>query len=246
MGKAIPKPHNINNAPKELMEEDFPDSLFKAAFKITNNGMAILDRAIPLEVNNQFLWIVKRTREEVIGKDLMQYVYKDDLERAKEEMIKNREVVYEVRYTKGDGTLGHLELRGHPIVYKGKKCRLLIIRENEMLYNFANSDDKKKILFIKTDSRLTRIRTKDIIYIEALKDYVNIYSVDNKYVIRSTMKGIEDKLPADRFARVHRSFIVAVGKVSTIDHAKVLLENGASVPLGGLYKEQFLEKLNMV
>ena len=60
------------------------------------------------------------------------------------------------------------------------------------------------------------------------------------------MKGIEDKLPADRFARVHRSFIVAVDKVSTIDHAKVLLENGASVPFGGLYKEQFLEKINMV
>ncbi|HTB30434.1 MAG TPA: response regulator [Bacteroidia bacterium] len=119
-------------------------------------------------------------------------------------------------------------------------------RENEMLYKLAKSDDKKSILFIKSDSKLIKLKTKDILYIEALKDYVNIYTVDNKFVIRSTMKGIQDKLPADKFARVHRSFIVAVDKVSTIDHAIVVMENNATVPLGGLYKDEFLEKINTV
>jgi two-component system, LytTR family, response regulator LytT len=119
-------------------------------------------------------------------------------------------------------------------------------KENQMLYKLANSDTRKNILFIKTDSKLIKLRTKDIVFIEALKDYVNIFTMDNKYVIRSTMKGIQDKLPADRFARIHRSFIVAVDKVSSIDHTKVILENDASVPLGGLYKEEFLEKINMV
>jgi DNA-binding LytR/AlgR family response regulator len=119
-------------------------------------------------------------------------------------------------------------------------------KENEMLYKLSNSASKKNILFIKTDSKLIKIRMKDIVYIEALKDYVNIFTVDNKYVIRSTMKGIQDKLPPERFARVHRSFIVAVDKVSTIDHAKVILENEESVPLGGLYKDEFLDKINMV
>ena len=118
--------------------------------------------------------------------------------------------------------------------------------ENEMLYKLAKPGNKKDILFIKTDARLIKLKMEDILYIEALKDYVNIYTVDNKYVIRSTMKGIQDKLPSDRFVRVHRSFIVAMDKVSSIDHAKVILENEESVPLGGLYKEQFLEKINMV
>jgi DNA-binding LytR/AlgR family response regulator len=115
-----------------------------------------------------------------------------------------------------------------------------------MLYKLAKPGNKKDILFIKTDARLIKLKMEDILYIEALKDYVNIYTVDNKYVIRSTMKGIQDKLPSDRFVRVHRSFIVAMDKVSSIDHAKVILENEESVPLGGLYKEQFLEKINMV
>lgn len=118
--------------------------------------------------------------------------------------------------------------------------------ENEMLYKLAKSDNKNNILFIKTDSGLIKLKIADILYIEALKDYVNIFTVDNKYIVRSTMKGIQDKLPADRFVRVHRSFIVAMEKVSSIAHTKVILENGENVPLGGLYKEQFLDKINMV
>lgn len=119
-------------------------------------------------------------------------------------------------------------------------------KENEMLYKLAKDDGKKSFLFVKTDAKLIKLKIKDILYIEALKDYVNIFTMDNKYVIRSTMKGIQDKLPPDRFVRVHRSFIIAMNKVSSIDHTKVVLENNASVPLGGLYKEEFLEKLNMV
>jgi DNA-binding LytR/AlgR family response regulator len=119
-------------------------------------------------------------------------------------------------------------------------------RENEILLKLHKHDTDNNILFIKTDSKLIRLKINDILYIEALKDYVNIFTQDNKYMVRSTMKGIQDKLPAERFVRIHRSFIVAVDKVSTIDHAKVILENENCVPLGGLYKEQFLEKLNTV
>lgn len=119
-------------------------------------------------------------------------------------------------------------------------------KENELLYKISKEDSKNDILFIKTDLKLTRVKLKDILYIEALKDYVNIFTTDAKHVVRSTMKGIQDKLPADRFIRIHRSFIVSVDKVSSIDHSKVILENNDTVPLGGLYKEEFLEKLNMV
>jgi DNA-binding LytR/AlgR family response regulator len=119
-------------------------------------------------------------------------------------------------------------------------------KENEMLYKLTKSDGKRNVLFIKAESKLLKLRLKDIVHIEALKDYVNIFTVNNKYVVRSTMKGIQDKLPAERFVRVHRSFIVAVDKVSSIDHAMVTLDNSATVPLGGLYKEQFLDKINTV
>ena len=119
-------------------------------------------------------------------------------------------------------------------------------KENEILSKFSSPDSKKDILFIKTDSKLLGLKIKDILYVEALKDYVNIFTVDGKHVVRSTMKGMQDKLPADRFVRIHRSFIVAIDKVASIDHAVVILENDDNVPLGGLYKEEFLEKLNTV
>jgi DNA-binding LytR/AlgR family response regulator len=120
-------------------------------------------------------------------------------------------------------------------------------KENEALQRLSKEDSQNDILFVKTDFRLMRVKMKDILYIEALKDYVNIFTADDtKHIVRSTMKGIHDKLPANRFIRIHRSFIVAVDKVSSIDHSKVILENNNTVPLGGLYKEQFLEKINMV
>lgn len=109
--------------------KDFPDSLFKAAFKITNNGMVILNGSYPIVVNNQFLGILKRTRKEIIGQDILNYVFKDDVAIAKEEIKKNREVIYELRFIKGDGSLAHMEIRAHPIIYKGKKCRMLIVRD---------------------------------------------------------------------------------------------------------------------
>jgi len=107
----------------------FPDSLFKAAFKITNNGMAILDKSYPIEVNDQFLDIMKRSREQIINQDILNHIFKDDIPLVKEEIIKNRQVIYEIRFIKGDGSLGHVEVRGHPIIYKGKECRMIIIRD---------------------------------------------------------------------------------------------------------------------
>lgn len=109
--------------------KDFPDSLFKAAFKITNNGMVILDKSFPIEANEQFFGLVKRSKKDIIGKDLLQYIFKDDIPLVKEEIRKNREIIYEARFIRGDNSLGHYEVRGHPITYKGEKHRMLIVRD---------------------------------------------------------------------------------------------------------------------
>lgn len=119
-------------------------------------------------------------------------------------------------------------------------------KENELLHKLYEHDGDRDVLFIKTDTRLTRLKVSDILYIKALKDFVNIHTTHNEYIVRSTMKEIQNKLPADLFVRIHRSFIVAIYKVSIIDHAKVILDNDNCIPLGALYKEQFLEKLNTV
>lgn len=91
--------------------------------------MVILNGSFPIKVNNQFLGILKRSRKEIIGQNLLNYVFKDDVARVREEIKKNRVVTYEVRFIKGDGSLAYIEMRGHPILYKGKKCRMLIMRD---------------------------------------------------------------------------------------------------------------------
>ena len=63
-----------------------------------------------------------------------------------------------------------------------------------------------------------KLRTNEILYIEALKDYVVIHSINIKYTIHSTMKEIERKMGKEEFLRVHRSYIVRVDKIATIEY----------------------------
>lgn len=119
-------------------------------------------------------------------------------------------------------------------------------KENEMLYHLVNNKDSKDILFVKSSFQLVKVVMKDILYVEALKDYVTLHTIANKYIIRSTMKGIQEKLPTDTFVRVHRSFIVRIDKIISIGHTKVTLEYNKEVPVGGLYKDEFLRRINTI
>jgi len=98
-------------------------------------------------------------------------------------------------------------------------------------------------LFIKVDSRLVRLNIKDITAIEALADYVHIFAGKERYTVLSTMKAMEDKLPAKDFCRVHRSYIVRLDKIKEIDDHTVVMEN-QNVPVSRNLKEQLLSALN--
>lgn len=111
------------------------------------------------------------------------------------------------------------------------------------------SKNGKDYIFVKNKSKLIKISVEDLFYVEALKDYVNFYSRHGKYTIHSTMKDVESKLPGDFFARVHRSFIVNIDKILSIEHVNGRLQLEGlekSVPIGGSYKEELLEKFNLL
>jgi DNA-binding LytR/AlgR family response regulator len=97
-------------------------------------------------------------------------------------------------------------------------------------------------LFIKADYQLKRINYNDILYIEGLRDYVKLYleSSVSPIVFHSTMKALEDRLPKDRFMRTHRSFIVNLEKVTTIERYRILFGKEL-VPISKQYKEAFDE-----
>jgi DNA-binding LytR/AlgR family response regulator len=78
--------------------------------------------------------------------------------------------------------------------------------------------------------------------VEGLKDYVKIITPQKNYVTKSSMKNVEEKLPADRFIRVHKSFIVNLDKVQAFENNHLLV-GGHKIPLGSNNREEFLRFL---
>ncbi|MFM7023017.1 MAG: LytR/AlgR family response regulator transcription factor [Flavobacteriales bacterium] len=95
-------------------------------------------------------------------------------------------------------------------------------------------------IFVKTDHQLVKIKYNDIKWIEAMSDYVMIYTLSQRYIVLSSLKSIEEKLPAKQFLRSHRSFIVNVERISSIDDSTVLIEE-KNIPLGKTFKVKFLQ-----
>ena len=100
-------------------------------------------------------------------------------------------------------------------------------------------------IFVKSEYKLLQIDLDDIRYIEGLKDYVKIYTEQSTHPILSlmNMKAMEQMLPASRFIRVHRSFIVAKDKIREIDRNRIVYDKDLYIPIGDSYKQAFLDFL---
>ncbi|HLV53764.1 MAG TPA: response regulator [Cryomorphaceae bacterium] len=131
-------------------------------------------------------------------------------------------------------------------IYKHQKVSE-VKKERDMLYRIVDSKGEKDFIFVKSNSRLVKLKTSDIYFVEALKDYVVINVLNTRYTIHSTMKDIEKKLPAEDFIRVHRSFIVRLDKIAAIEQPNLILENDKKViPIGGSYKDELNRRINLV
>jgi DNA-binding LytR/AlgR family response regulator len=131
-------------------------------------------------------------------------------------------------------------------IYKHEK-ETDVKQERDFLYSIVENKESKDIIFVKSNSRLVKVKTKDIYFVEALKDYVVINTASARYTIHSTMKDIEKKLSTNEFIRVHRSFIVRIDKIAAIEQPNLILEEDKKViPIGGSYKDDLSKRLNMV
>ncbi|HEU4555005.1 MAG TPA: LytTR family DNA-binding domain-containing protein [Chitinophaga sp.] len=92
--------------------------------------------------------------------------------------------------------------------------------------------------------KIVKIEYKDVVYIQALKNYVIIHTVNGKFITYLTMKEMEDSLSPSVFMRVHKSFIVNLTKVQSIDGNAIQLGNKTEITLGISYKEAFFARLN--
>lgn len=105
--------------------------------------------------------------------------------------------------------------------------------------------EEKDSIFVKSDYKLLKIELHQICYIEGLKDYVKIYLENSAHPVVSliSMKSLEEALPSVSFIRVHRSYIVNLGKVSVIERNRIVFGK-TYIPVSDSYREKFLELIN--
>lgn len=96
--------------------------------------------------------------------------------------------------------------------------------------------------FVKSSGQQHRINFDEILFVESIKDYINIKTENQEYIVLDTLKSFENQLP-ENFARVHKSYILNLDKVQKIDVKNVSLSSGKEIPIGETYKSDFLLKL---
>ncbi len=99
-------------------------------------------------------------------------------------------------------------------------------------------------LFVKNDAKLVRVDFDRILFVSGLKDYVRFHLLDapRPLIALSTMKSVEDRLPDNRFCRVHRSYIVALDKIESVEHNRIRIGNEL-IPVSPAYQELFMKKI---
>lgn len=96
--------------------------------------------------------------------------------------------------------------------------------------------------FVKSSGQQHKIKFDDILFVESIKDYVNIKTQNQEYIVLETLKSLEHQLP-ENFARVHKSFIVNIDKIEKMDVKNVSVAAEIHIPIGETYKSEFFLKL---
>jgi len=115
----------------------------------------------------------------------------------------------------------------------------------DLTSNISTVEDEQNSIFVKSEYRLVKIELNKVLYIEGLKDYVKIVSEDQDKAVLSLMslKSLETKLPVTKFMRVHRSYIVHLDKITTIERNRIVFGK-TYIPIADKYKDTFQEFLS--
>ncbi|MFD2161923.1 LytR/AlgR family response regulator transcription factor [Paradesertivirga mongoliensis] len=95
-------------------------------------------------------------------------------------------------------------------------------------------------IFVKTEHRIQKIYLDDILYIEGLKDYISIFTKTERVITLQPMKKMEESLPAGRFIRVHKSYIVSIDKIESIERSRIQICDKI-IPIGDTYRDNFFK-----
>lgn len=126
---------------------------------------------------------------------------------------------------------------------KGVNKASQIHRFSELSGN--NNQDKSSnldFILVKTGYNTIRIDLDDILYCEGLKDYIKVHITNKTIVTLNSLKKFEELLPDDRFVRVHKSFIISLAKIDSIQNNRIVIGKSI-IPIGDNYKTKFNNKI---
>ena len=101
----------------------------------------------------------------------------------------------------------------------------------------------ERALFVKVEHKIIKISLSEIQYIEGLKEYIAIHTLDKKIITLQSMKKMEEVLPPAQFLRTHKSFIVALDKIDSVERNRIFIKKNI-IPIGDTYKESFFAVIN--
>jgi DNA-binding LytR/AlgR family response regulator len=104
--------------------------------------------------------------------------------------------------------------------------------------------NKDEFLFVRDANITRRLKLDDIFYAEAMGDYVKFYTKEKMFAIHGTMKAAEERLLKDNFIRIHRSYIVAVSKIDTLQDGGIII-NGKFIPVADAYRKALNTRMNV-
>jgi DNA-binding LytR/AlgR family response regulator len=118
-----------------------------------------------------------------------------------------------------------------------------VYKAKEYLEFTESRDISNTSIFVKSDYQQVKVKLSDILFIEALDDFIKIYLPEKTIITLMTLKAIQQKLPEKEFVRIHRSYIVPLSKLEVISRAKVKVGD-KEVPIGASYSDAFFALVN--
>lgn len=104
---------------------------------------------------------------------------------------------------------------------------------------------EEEFVFIRDSNIVRRLKLDSILFAEAMGDYVKLYTQEKFYAVHTTLKAVEERLPASRFLRVHRSYLVAINKIDSME-AGVLIINRTPVPVADAYRAALNKRMKII
>lgn len=163
------------------------------------------------------------------------------------ELLESSKIVSQVIITTAyqEYALKGYELRITDYLLKPFTFNRFLQAVNKAQENLSHRTEEKKpeFIFVKTENRLEKIMINDILYIEGMRDYMRIHTLHKKIMTLQGFSELEQLLPADLICRVHKSYMVAINKIESIERSRIKIADQL-IPVSETYKEAFLQLIN--